>query len=147
MNESDADMGAVTGTPGDDYRPWTVIAAAGLFWLLAIGLAAAGAWGVAQVVTGDVDSASAAVGVAVITWLLAAYHWFIGRRFLQRGNVIAQAVFMSLLWLPVGWFLREAAHPAFGLAAWALAAAMLAMILASPTRRAVGFGDDRPFGG
>ncbi len=139
-------MGAVTETPGGDYRPWTVIAAAGLFWLLAIGLAAAGGWGLLQVVTGGVDSASAAVGVVVVAWLLAAYHWLIGRRFLQRRNVIAQAVFMSLLWLPVGWFLREAAHPALGLASWALAVAMLAMIMAPPTRRAVGFGDGRPFG-
>lgn len=146
MNESDADMGAVTETPGDDYRPWTVIAAAGLFWLLATGLAGAGVWGLAQVVAGDVDSASAAVGVVVIAWLVAAYYWLIGRRFTQGRNVIAQAVFQALLWLPVGWFLREAAHPVLGAAAWALAAAMLAAILAPPTRRAVGFGEDRPFG-
>ncbi|MCH7231716.1 hypothetical protein L0U85_12765 [Glycomyces sp. L485] len=146
MNETDADMGAVTDSPGDDYRPWTVFAAAGLFWLLAIGLAAAGVWGVTQIVTGDVDSASAAVGVAVIAWLLGAYYWLIGRRFLQGRNVIAQAVFQSLLWVPVGYFLRDAAHPALGLTAWGLAAVMLALIFAPPTRKAVGFGENRAFG-
>ena len=146
MNQTDADMGAVTESPDDDYRPWTVIAAAGLFWLLAAGLAAAGVWGVSQIATGDVDSASAAVGVAITAWLVAAYYWLIGRRFLQGRNIIAQAVFQALLWLPVGYYLREAAHPTIGLAAWGLAAAMLALILAPPTRRAVGFGERRPFG-
>ncbi len=146
MNETDADMGPVTETPGSDYRPWTVTVATGFFWLFAAALAAAGAWGLTQVLVGGVDSASAAVGVVAIAWLVAAYYWLIGRRLLQLRNVIAQAVFQSLLWLPVGYFLREAAHPVLGLAAWGLAAAMLALILAPPTRRAVGFGQNRPFG-
>jgi hypothetical protein len=147
VNETDADMGAVTGTPGDDDRPWTLTAAAALFWLLATGLAAAGAWGLAQLVTDDVDTASGAIGIALLAWLAALYYWFIGRRLLQRRDVVAQAVFQGLLWLPVGYYLREAAHPAIGLAAWALAAAVLGLVLSGPTRRAVAFGERKPFGG
>ncbi|GAB4008181.1 hypothetical protein GCM10029992_63900 [Glycomyces albus] len=141
MNETDADMGAVTDPPGDGTRPWTLYAAGGLFWLLGAGLAAAGLWGIAQIFIGAVDSASAAVGIALLTWLVAAYYWFIGRRFLQARNIIAQAVFQGLLWLPVGYYLREAAHPVYGAAAWGLAIAIAALALSGPTRRAVGFGE------
>lgn len=140
-------MGAVTETPGDDPRPWTLTAAAGLFRLLATGLAAAGVWGLAQTVTGDVDSVSGAIGVALLAWLAALYYWFIGRRLLQCQDIVAQAVFQGLLWLPVGYYLREAAHPAIGLAAWAMAAAILGLVLSGPTRRAVAFGERKPFGG
>ncbi len=146
MNESDADMGTVTETAGGDYRPWTVIIAAGLFWLLATGLAGAGVWGIVQATSGAVDSGSAAAGVVAATWALAAYQGFIGLQLFRCRNVIAQAVFISLLWLPVGHFLREAAHPVLGLSAWGLAVALAAMVLAPPTRRAVGFGENRPFG-
>ncbi|RRR97354.1 hypothetical protein [Glycomyces terrestris] len=146
MNETDADMGAVTESRGDGARPWTLTAAAGVFWLLATGLVAAGAWALVQILTGDVDTASGAAGIALIAWLAALYYWFIGRRLLQRRDVVAQAVFQALLWLPVGYYLREAAHPVAGLAAWALAAAMLALVLCGPSRRAVGFGERRPFG-
>jgi hypothetical protein len=147
VNETDADMGAVTETPGDEPRPWTLTTAAGLFWLLATGLAAAGVWGLAQVVMGEVDTASGAIGIVLLAWLAALYYWFIGRRLLQRGDIVAQAVFQGLLWLPVGYYLREAAHPAIGLAAWALAAAVLGLVLSGPTRRAVSFGERKPFGG
>jgi hypothetical protein len=146
VNESDADMGTVTETAGGDYRPWTVIVAAGLFWLLATGLAGAGVWGIVQATTGGVDSGSAAVGVIATAWALAAYQGFIGLRLFHCRNVIAQALFMALLWLPVGHFLREAAHPVLGLSAWGLAVALAAMLLAPATRRAVGFGEHRPFG-
>ena len=147
MNETDADMGAVTETTGDGDRPWTLAVAAGLFWLLATGLVAAGAWGLIQLVTGHVDTASGAVGVTLLAWAAALYYWFIGRRLLQRRDVVAQAVFQALLWLPIGYYLREAAHPVIGIAAWALAAALLGLILNGQTRRAVGFGERRPFGG
>lgn len=146
MNETDADMGAVTESHGDGARPWTLTAAAGLFWLLATGLAAAGVWGLAQLVTGDVDTASGAIGVALLAWLAALYYWFIGRRLLQRRDVMAQAIFQGLLWLPVGYYLREAAHPVVGLTAWAVAAAILGLVLSGPTRRAVAFGERKPFG-
>ncbi|SDE44938.1 hypothetical protein SAMN05216270_12227 [Glycomyces harbinensis] len=139
-------MGAVTETHGDDPRPWTLTVAAGLFWLLATGLVAAGAWGLIQLVTGDVDTAGGAIGIALLAWLAALYYWFIGRRLLQQRDVIAQAVFQALIWLPVGYYLREAAHPVIGIAAWALAAALVGLVLSGPTRRAVGFGERRPFG-
>ena len=140
VNETDADMGAVTDAPGDGARPWTLYAAGGVFGLLAVGLAAAGAWGIVQILIGAVDSAGAAVGVALAAWLVAVYYWFIGRRFTQARNIIAQAVFQGLLWLAVGYYLHQAAHPGFGLLAWALAGAIIALALAGPTRRAVGFG-------
>ncbi|GAA1675536.1 hypothetical protein GCM10009830_22740 [Glycomyces endophyticus] len=146
MNETDADMGAVTESRGDGARPWTLTAAAGVFWLLATGLVAAGAWALVQILTGDVDTAGGAAGIALLAWLAALYYWFIGRRLLQRRDIVAQAVFQSLLWLPVGYYLREAAHPVVGVAAWALAAVMLALVLCGPSRRAVGFGERRPFG-
>ncbi|MEU5874585.1 hypothetical protein AB0A73_23860 [Glycomyces sp. NPDC047369] len=145
MNETDADMGAVTESHGDSARPWTLTAAAGVFWLLATGLVAAGAWGLIQILTGDVDTVSGAVGIALMAWLAALYYWFIGRRLLQSRDIVAQAVFQALLWLPVGYYLREAAHPVIGLAVWALAASMLALVLCGPSRRAVGFGEHRPF--
>lgn len=147
MNETDADMGAVTESPEPGDRPWTLTAAAGLFWLLATGLAAAGVWGLAQIVMGEVESASGAIGVALVAFLGALYYWFIGRRLLRMQDIVAQAVFQGLLWLPVGYYLREAAHPVVGIAAWALAAAILGLVLSGPTRRAVGFGERRPFGG
>lgn len=146
MNETDADMGAVTETNGDGDRPWTLTVAAGLFWLLATGLVAAGAWGLVQLATGSFDTASGAAGIALLAWAAALYYWFIGRRLLQRRDVVAQAVFQALLWLPVGYYLREAAHPFMGIGAWALAAALLALVLNGPARRAVGFGERRPFG-
>lgn len=146
MNETDADMGAVTESPDDRDRPWTLTAAAGLFWLLATGLAVAGVWALAQIVMGQVDTASGALGIALIAWAAALYYWFIGRRLLRMHDIVAQAVFQGLLLLPVGYYLREAAHPAIGLAAWALAAAILGLVLSGPTRRAVGFGERRPFG-
>jgi hypothetical protein len=146
VNETDADMGAVTETNGDGDRPWTLTVAAGLFWLLATGLVAAGAWGLIQLVTGDVDTVGGAVGVTLLAWAAALYYWFIGRRLLQRRDVVAQAVFQALLWLPVGYYLREAAHPVIGIAAWALAAGLLGLILNGRSRRAVGFGERRPFG-
>jgi hypothetical protein len=145
VNETDADMGAVTETNGDGDRPWTVTAAAGLFWLLATGLAAAGAWALAQLAIGDVDTAGGAVGIALIAWAAALYYWFIGRRLLQLQDIVAQAVFQGLLWLPVGYYLREASHPVVGIAAWALAAALLGLVLSGSARRAVGFGERRPF--
>jgi hypothetical protein len=146
VNETDADMGAVTESRGDGARPWTLTAAAGVFWLLATGLVAAGAWALVQIATGDVDTASGAVGIALLAWLGALYYWFIGRRLLQSRDIVAQAVFQALLWLPVGYYLREAAHPVVGVAAWALAIVMLALVLCGPSRRAVGFGERRPFG-
>ncbi|MCD0447114.1 hypothetical protein LO763_26200 [Glycomyces sp. A-F 0318] len=146
MNETDADMGAVTETNGDGDRPWTLTVAAGLFWLLATGLVAAGAWGLAQLATGRVDTAEGAVGVVLLAWAAALYYWFLGRRLLQRRDVVAQAVFQALLWLPVGYYLREAAHPLLGIGAWALAAVLLGLVLSGPSRRAVGFGERRPFG-
>lgn len=145
MNQTDADMGAVTETPGDGDRPWTLTAAAGLFWLLATGLTAAGVWGLVQLVTGHVDTVSGAIGIALVAWAVALYYWFIGRRLLRRQDIVAQAVFQGLLWLPVGYYLREAAHPMIGIAAWALAAVLLGLVLSGPTRRAVGFGERRPF--
>jgi hypothetical protein len=147
VNETDADMGAVTETSGDGPRPWTLTVAAGLFWLLATGLAAAGVWGLAQLVTGDVDTASGAIGIALLAWLAALYYWIIGRKLLRRQDIVAQAVFQGLLWLPVGYYLREAAHPAIGLAAWALAAVVIGLVLSGPSRRAVAFGERKPFGG
>ncbi len=144
MNETDADMGAVTESPGDAGRPWTVIVAAGMFRLVAAGLAASGVWGVTRIIAGEVDSVGGAAGVSVLAWLLAAYYWFIGRRLMQARDIIAQGLFQALLWLPVGYYLREAAQDGYGLAAWGLAAAMAALLLAPPTRRAVGFGDGRP---
>jgi hypothetical protein len=147
VNETDADMGAVTETPGGGPRPWTLTVAAGLFWLLATGLAAAGVWGLAQTVTGDVDTVSGAIGVALLAGLAALYYWFIGRRLLQCGDVVAQAIFQGLLWLPVGYYLREAAHPLIGLSAWVLAAVVVGLVLSAPSRRAVGFGERKPFGG
>ncbi|WP_133884393.1 hypothetical protein [Glycomyces sp. NRRL B-16210] len=147
MNETDADMGAVTETPGDGDRPWTLTAAAGLFWLLATGLAAAGVWGLVQIVIGEVDTAAGAAGVALIAWLAALYYWHLGRSLIRSRDVVAQAVFQALLWLPVGYYLREAAHPYMGIGAWALAVALVALVLCGPTRRAVGFGERRPFGG
>jgi hypothetical protein len=146
VNETDPDMGAVTETPGSGDRPWTLTAAAILFWLLATGLAAAGVWGLAQIVMGQVDTVSGAVGVAVVAFLGALYYWHLGRRLLRAEDVIAQAVFQGLLWLPVGYYLREAAHPVIGIAAWALAAAIVGLVLSGPTRRAVGFGERKPFG-
>jgi hypothetical protein len=147
VNETDADMGAVTETPDSGDRPWTLTAAAILFWLLATGLAAAGVWGLAQIVTGQVTTVSGAIGVGLIAFLGALYYWFIGRRLLRMDDIIAQAVFQGLLWLPVGYYLREAAHPVIGIAAWALAAAIIGLVLSGPSRRAVGFGERRPFGG
>ncbi len=146
MNETDADMGALTESHGDGARPWTLTAAAGVFWLLATGLVAAGAWALLQIAMGEVDTASGAAGIALMAWLAALYYWFLGRRLLQRRDVVAQAVFQALLWLPVGYYLREAAHPVVGVAAWALAAVMLALVLCGPSRHAVGFGERRPFG-
>lgn len=146
MNETDPDMGAVTESHGDGARPWTLTAAAGVFWLLATGLVAAGAWALIQIATGDVDTASGAAGIAFMAWLAALYYWFLGRRLLQRRDVVAQAVFQALLWLPVGYYLREAAHPVIGVAAWTLTAVMLSLLLCEPSRRAVGFGERRPFG-
>lgn len=138
-------MGAVTETPGSGDRPWTLTAAAILFWLLATGLAAAGVWGLAQIVMGQVDTVGGAVGVAVVAFLGALYYWYLGRRLLRAEDAIAQAVFQGLLWLPVGYYLREAAHPVIGIAAWALAAAIVGLVLSAPTRRAVGFGERKPF--
>ncbi|THV31486.1 hypothetical protein [Glycomyces paridis] len=146
MNETDADMGAVTETPADGDRPWTLTAAAGLFWLLATGLVAAGGWGLVQLVTGHVDTPSGAVGIVLIAWLAALYYWHIGRSLLRSRDIVAQAVFQALLWLPVGYYLREAAHPMLGVAAWALAVALVALVLSGPSRRAVGFGDKPRFG-
>lgn len=146
MNETDADMGAVTESPGDGDRPWTLTAAAGLFWLLATGLAAAGVWGLSRIVIGDVDLVGGAIGVALIAWLVALYYWHLGRSLVRMRDVTAQAVFQALLWLPVGYYLREAAHPVTGVAAWALAVALGALVLCGPSRRAVGFGEHRPFG-
>ncbi|MEU6859695.1 hypothetical protein AB0B28_12595 [Glycomyces sp. NPDC046736] len=145
MNETDPDMGAVTETPGDGDRPWTLTVAAGVFWLLATGLVVLGAWDLVQVVTGDVDTVSGAIGIAVLAWLAALYYWFIGRRLLQCRDIVAQAVFQALLWLPVGYYLREAAHPVLSLCAWGLSAGLLALILCAPSRRAVGFGEHRRF--
>ena len=145
MNETDADMGAVTESPGSGDRPWTLTAAAILFWLLATGLAATGVWGLAQIVTGQVETVSGAVGVALIAFLGALYYWFIGRRLLRMQDIVAQAVFQGLLWLPVGYYLREAAHPLIGIGFWALAAAIVGLVLSGPSRRAVGFGERRPF--
>ncbi|MQM28880.1 hypothetical protein [Glycomyces albidus] len=145
MNETDPDMGAVTESGGGSARPWTLTAAAGVFWLLATGLVAAGAWALVQIATGDVDTASGAAGIALMAWLAALYYWFIGRRLLQRRDIVAQAVFQALLWLPVGYYLREAAHPVVGLGAWALAAVMLVLLLCGPSRSAVGFGERQPF--
>jgi hypothetical protein len=145
VNETDPDMGAVTETPGSSDRPWTLTAAAILFWLLATGLAAAGVWGLAQIVMGQVDTVGGAVGVAVVAFLGALYYWYLGRRLLRAEDAIAQAVFQGLLWLPVGYYLREAAHPVIGIAAWALAAAIVGLVLSAPTRRAVGFGERKPF--
>jgi hypothetical protein len=139
-------MGAVTDSSGDSGRPWTVTAAAVLFWLLATGLAAAGVWDLAQIMMGEVETASGAIGVALIAFLGALYYWFIGRKLLRMEDIVAQAVFQGLLWLPVGYYLREAAHPVIGFAVWALAAAILGLVLSGPTRRAVGFGERRPFG-
>ncbi|HEX2144206.1 MAG TPA: hypothetical protein VHG10_06845 [Glycomyces sp.] len=147
MNETDADMGAVTESPGGGRRPWTLTTAASLFWLLAMGLAAAGVWGLAQIFIGEVDTASGAIGIAFFACLAALYYWFIGRRLLAQQDIVAQALFQGLLWLPVGYYLREAAHPAMGLAAWAVAAAILVLVLSGPTRRAVGFGERKPLGG
>jgi hypothetical protein len=147
VNETDADMGAVTESPGSGDRPWTLTAAAILFWLLATGLAATGVWGLAQIVTGQVETVSGAVGVAVIAFLGALYYWFIGRRLLRMQDIVAQAVFQGLLWLPVGYYLREAAHPLIGIGFWALAAAIVGLVLSGPSRRAVGFGERRPFAG
>jgi len=138
-------MGPVTETGGDGDRPWTLAAAAGLFWLLATGLVATGAWGLLQLVIGRVDTVSGAIGIALIAWAAALYYWFIGRRLLQCHDIVAQALFQALLWLPVGYYLREAAHPALGIAAWALAAVLIGLVLSGPTRRAVGFGERRPF--
>jgi hypothetical protein len=146
VNETDADMGAVTEGSGDGARPWTLTAAAGVFWLLATGLVVAGAWALMQIATGDVDTASGAAGIALMAWLAALYYWFIGRRLLQQRDIVAQAVFQALLWLPVGYYLREAAHPVIGVGAWALTAVMLSLVLCAPSRHAVGFGERRPFG-
>lgn len=145
MNETDADMGAVTETPASGDRPWTLTAAAILFWLLATGLAAMGVWGVAQIATGQVETVSGAVSVAAVAFLGALYYWFIGRKLIRMEDIVAQAVFQGLLWLPVGYYLREAAHPVIGIAAWALAAAIIGLVLSGPSRRAVGFGERRPF--
>jgi hypothetical protein len=147
VNETDADMGAVTESSGSGDRPWTLTAAAILFWLLATGLAATGVWGLAQIVTGQVETVSGAVGVALIAVLGALYYWFIGRRLLRMQDIVAQAVFQGLLWLPVGYYLREAAHPLIGIGFWALAAAIVGLVLSGPSRRAVGFGERRPFAG
>lgn len=146
MNETDAEMGAVTETQGDRGRPWTLTVAAGLFRLLATGLVAAGAWGLIQLVTGHVDTVSGAIGIALLAWAAALYYWFIGRRLLQQRDIVAQAVFQALLWLPVGYYLREAAHPVIGLGAWALAVGLAALVLSGPSRRAVGFGERPRFG-
>ncbi len=140
-------MGAVTETPDSGDRPWTLTAAAILFRLLATGLAAMGVWGLTQIATGQVETVGGAVGVALIAFLGALYYWFIGRRLLRMEDIVAQAVFQGLLWLPVGYYLREAAHPVIGVAAWALAAAIVGLVLSGPSRRAVGFGDRRPLGG
>ncbi|THV35767.1 hypothetical protein [Glycomyces buryatensis] len=147
MNETDADMGTVTDSDADRDRPWTLVAASAVFWLLATGLVAAGLWGVAQLVIGEVSSTQAALGVAVAAWLIALYYWFLGRRLWMGRNAIAQAVFNALLWLPVGYYLREAGLSGYGLAAWVLAAVMLVLVLAPATRKATDFGEERrPFG-
>jgi hypothetical protein len=135
-------MGAVTEPGRPVARPWTVSAAAVLLWAIAAGLAAVGVRGAVLVATGETGSATQAAGILLVVVLLALWHWSIGMRLFRLRNAMGQAMFAALLWLPVGYFLREAAHPVIGFGTWALAAVLAVLLLAPRTRAAIGFGGD-----
>jgi hypothetical protein len=124
-------------TPGS--VPSTLRGAVVLLYAEALGLALLAAVEIYDVITTNVTQPQWAVTLAAILVLLTVL--FGGLGFLlsrRRGGARNPAVALHLLALPVGYYLIQAGRVGFGVCAFALCLAGVALLVAPPTTKALG---------
>jgi uncharacterized membrane protein YhaH (DUF805 family) len=129
------DEPTVTDPPRTATLRWAV-------WLLtaeAVVLAGVTAFFVYEDVAATPDSVRDALAItgyfAVLTLLLAGLAWALARR---RAWARGPAIVLELMLVPVGYYMLEAGQPAFGVPVIVVGLAGAGLLLAPPTREALG---------
>jgi hypothetical protein len=122
-----------------DALPTTLRAAVVLLTLEAVGMGILAAVEIYDVVTRPARYPQWAVALGVVLVALTALLGFVAYRLAHRyGGGRNTAVALNVLALPVGWYMLQAGWWGQGLLLWALCAAVIGLLLAPPSTRALG---------
>jgi hypothetical protein len=118
--------------------PATLRAAVALLYAEAAGLAVLAAVELYDTLTQRATSHGFAVFLGVVLVLLTGLVGFLAYRLsIRRAGARNPAVALHVLALPIGYYLFEAGQYGFGVLAFAICAAGIGLLLASPTTRAL----------
>ncbi len=120
-------------------RPITLKVLAGLLWGKAVALAGLTGWLLYRDLAGDADRQDLATFVTVYSGAYAALLAFVGfavwrRKSWSRGP----AMLLELFLLALGYYMIRGGQPVLGVAVILLGLLGVAMVVAAPTRRALG---------